>query len=485
MAFITVALIIIVGLPIFFFIYQLDKIYQNFTVNMMETTAQMVYQYIFDGMMENDKAFIQREIQALAREPSIEGIRIFRPDGTILFSSNPWERNKLISSIPNEEDLRVLGSKGKFESFVRYGDIYSHRHPISIQKECTLCHQPRGKIIAILDVQTQLSQSEQLYLTAKKLAIFSAGFIIIFLWITFNFLYQHQIERRLLKFIDAFNRVAGGNLNIKLNIPGRHELATLASKFNEMVSRLKTARQKEEQFFIEKLERADRLVTLGEVAAEIAHEVNNPASIILSRAEILRDELQEKGLSQNFEEDMDIIIQQIEKIAATTKNILYYARTLPQTFSEIELNNIIVKSIKVMELRIRQRKVSVELDLHQSPILLKANPIQLEQVFCNLLNNSLDAVQEKKGKIFIRTVLNQNGYCQIHFEDNGPGIPPEHVDKIFSPFFTTKSVEQGTGLGLFIVRNIIENHGGKIYVNPRPRKGAHFVIELEVQNAKN
>ena len=121
-----------------------------------------------------------------------------------------------------------------------------------------------------------------------------------------NFLYQSQIESRLLKILNGFDELAKGNFKSKIQMSGRHELAKLAEKFNDTVEKLKGARKKEEQFYQEKLERADRLITLGEVAAEIAHEVNNPAGIILTRAELIKDEMEENCPDCPAKDDLNI-----------------------------------------------------------------------------------------------------------------------------------------------------------------------------------
>ena len=266
---------------------------------------------------------------------------------------------------------------------------------------------------------------------------------------------------------------------------GRHELAKLAEKFNDTVEKLKGAKQKEEQFYLEKLERADRLVTLGEVAAEIAHEVNNPAGIILTRAEIVKDEVEEKCPDCPTKEDLDIIIQQTEKIAEITRSILHYARKLPQTFAATDLNEVIEHSAKVLQPRIKKKNANFKFDLLKTPAIIWGNFSQLEQVFCNLINNSLDVLPKTNGKISIQIKNHpeQGNRIQIFFNDNGPGVPVEYVDQIFSPFFTTKEEGKGTGLGLFITKNIINNHKGTINLLSNEKKGIQFLIELEKNNA--
>jgi signal transduction histidine kinase len=281
----------------------------------------------------------------------------------------------------------------------------------------------------------------------------------------------------------SFEKLSAGNFQFKMKMPGKDELALLAEKFNEMVEKINTARQKEEQFFQEKLQRADRLVTLGEVAAEIAHEVNNPAGIILTRAEFLKEEMKERMPSSGHLEDLEIIIQQTQKIADTTRTILHYSRKLPHDFSKTDVIEVINHSVKILEPRIKRCKVKVEVQFPESPAIVWGNSHQLEQVFCNLINNSLDFVESELGEISVNVQERINGNrkkgYKISYQDNGPGIPQQYRDLIFSPFFTTKDSEKGTGLGLFITKNIISHHRGTIFLESGQTAGVRFVIELE------
>ena len=486
MVIITIMLILVVGVPVGFFVYQLDKNYEEFSINLIETASQVVYQFIYDGMMSNDSLEIQDNLELLSLDPSIELVRIYRPNGKVLYSSNREEIRKDMAVLTNDFDTFTKESR-EVESFVNRDNVFSHHHPIYIASECTPCHTNVGSLIAILEVHAGFTTSDHIYRTSKNLAIFGGLIIIVILWILLNLLYQSQVESRLKVIMNGFEKLSSGDFDFKLHMPGKHELAMLSSKFNQMVDNLKISRQHEENFMQEKLQRADRLVTLGEVAAVIAHEVNNPAGIILSRAEFLKELLQEKNGQSEWIQDLDIIIQQTEKIADTTRSILHYSRKLPHPFSETDLNKVIQHSKKILDPRLRKSGITTKIDLPSEPSLIWGNANQLEQVFCNLINNSLDFLKPNEGIIRIHMEMIKQGkilqgYRIIH-EDNGPGIPVEYHDKIFSPFFTTKEKDKGTGLGLFIVKNIISNHKGTITLEGDGSTGARFIMELEVFHA--
>lgn len=486
MMLISVVLLIVVGGPLYFLVYQLDRNYQEFSINMIETTSQAAYQTIFEGLVQNDREAIQHNLELIGLEPNIQVVRIFRPSGEIVFSSDREEIHGNIYELPENASFIPHSETGERESFVKNGNIYSHHHPIYVQKECTPCHAAEDSIIAIMDVHVGLSHSEYIYYSSKRLTIISAIIIVVILWIILNFLYEGQIESRLQKIMNGFKELARGNLNASVQMGGRHELAVMAEEFNQTVKRLKEAKEKESHFIQDNLERADRLVTLGEVVAEIAHEVNNPASIILARAEFLKDEIENCSNGENLVNDLDIIIQQTERIADTTRSILHYARKLPHTFTETDLNQVIKRSIKILEPRIHKIRARVDFRPLDMPAIVKGNSVQLEQVFCNLINNSLDVIPPGNGQIDISMNVSRDDSrnYRVSFRDNGPGVQEDIRDQIFAPFFTTKQNGKGTGLGLYIVRNIISYHQGKIYLS-NENHGATFIIELGAANAQD
>ncbi len=487
--FATISLFLIVGGPLWFLVKQLDRNYEEFSSNMIETTTNAVYQSIFDDLVINNPSGIQKIIENYALQPNIERLRIYRPDGEILFSSHRNEIHENIFNFKGDSIFtrRFFGEKN--ETFVKYGNIYAHQHPLYIQKECLPCHTNQGKTIAFMNVQVGLSDSEFLYASTKRWLIASAVFMVLLLWLVFNFMYESQIESRIKKIMGGFQALAGGNLNYRLEMSGRHELARLAAEFNNTVKKLNAAKLKEEKLIQENLARADRLITMGEVAAEIAHEVNNPAGIILTRAELVKEELQDKNGHTENVEDLDIIIGQTERIAETTRRVLHYARKLPQSFSAVDLNEVIRHSLDILMPRIKKTGVQITVNPLVEPAMIRGDANQLEQVFCNLINNSLDAVPPYQGRIFIeiktcKTPEGIEGFC-IVYRDNGPGIPAEIREAVFTPFFTTKDDGKGAGLGLFIVRNIIANHKGRIYLADTQANGAIFNIELGAYHGEN
>jgi len=479
MLLITGVLLLVVGMPVALFVYHLDKNYYDFSTDMLEITSGLAYQYILDGMMRNDSTAIQQNLELLALEPRIQLLRLYRPSGMVLYSSHREEIQHNVYQLTDRVYINRNGNQ--IEAFTKVGNIFAHHHPIRIQKQCTSCHSNEGSVVAYLDVHARFTDSEQIYLYTKHLSVTGGILIIVILWIATNLLYQEQIGERLLTLLRGFDELARENFNFRINMAGGHELALLANRFNKTVEKLKAARKKEEGFYQEQLERADRLVTLGEIAAEIAHEVNNPAGIILTRAEFVKDEMEEHNPGCRYGQDLDIIVQQTERIADVTRNILHYARKPTHSFAATDLNEVVRHAVKILQPRIKKRRAAVTLTLPGEPATIWGNFSQLEQVFCNLINNSLDAIPDGKGRIeicFLTGNPDKPTY-RVLYQDNGPGIPLELGDDIFAPFFTTKEDGKGTGLGLFIARNIVNHHGGRMTLQASTGQGARFIIELE------
>ncbi len=479
MLLITVAVLVIVGLPVALFVYHLDRNYFEFSTDMLEITSSVVFEKVHAGMV-TDASTIDARLEELALETSIQLTRVYRPSGTIVYSSEPEEIGQNIFEMP--VGRTIVGNEHVVRAFDKSGNVYSHHHPLYVQSACLECHSNEGELIGILDVHARSPQSEQIYTYAKNLSVTGGILIIVILILVTNLVYDGQIETRLRKVVTGFDELAKGNLNSKIHMTGEHELAQIADRFNSTVEKLKEAREKEDELYREKLEHADRLVTLGEIAAEIAHEVNNPAGIILSRAELMKDELDDSDGMAGYRDDLEVIVQQTARISDITRSILHYAQKRSHSFSQVDLNVVIRHAMTVMGPIIRKRDATVELNLPSEPAMIWGSPSQLEQVFCNLVNNSLDAVSGSNEvttiKIALRTDGEKNDTYIVEFTDNGPGILSEHSEEVFTPFFTTKRNGVGTGLGLFICRNIINNHDGSIHLDATSPAGARFVIEF-------
>jgi len=236
---------------------------------------------------------------------------------------------------------------------------------------------------------------------------------------------------------------------------------------------------------------ASRLAELGEMSAGFAHEINNPLQIIKneqSLMEMILSDMKETGQIKasgsltEFEDSMDQIKLQISRCAKITHAILKFGRQDEPRPQDIDLRNFIPEVIGMVAQKATVHGISIEQNIAENTYPIHGDPTQLQQVFLNLFNNAMDAILEQHGtsggKLLVNTDAKTDKTVEIEIRDNGCGISPENFNKIFSPFFTTKSVGKGTGLGLSVCYGIVDNMRGTMEVSSEEGVGTIFSIQL-------
>jgi C4-dicarboxylate-specific signal transduction histidine kinase len=253
-----------------------------------------------------------------------------------------------------------------------------------------------------------------------------------------------------------------------------HIMGDLRETTQEMERREHELREKQEQ-----LVQAGKLATLGELTTGVAHELNNPLNNIgLYVGNVIdRIRLGEVG-TEPLVGDLEKAMEQVRKATQIISHLRTFGRAARVNIALVDVDDVIERSLLLVHEQLRLRGIEVELELCPDELLVLANPIQLEQVFINLLTNARDALADSRRKTIRIASSRDEERIRIAFSDTGPGIPRELQQRIFDPFFTTKEVGTGTGLGLSITYSILKEYGGEISVTSQPDKGATFVIEL-------
>ena len=223
---------------------------------------------------------------------------------------------------------------------------------------------------------------------------------------------------------------------------------------------------------------ASKLASIGELAAGVAHEINNPLTAIMGYAQLLAND---DEVPVNIRADLEKIYNQSQRAARIVQNLLTFARNYTPEKSVIDLNELILKTLELRSYEHRVGNTEVITELQSGLPGISADENQIQQVILNIIINAEQSISVKKKagtiKIVTRTAEDK---IRISISDDGPGIPREILDRLFDPFFTTKDVGQGTGLGLSVCHGIITNHGGRIYAESVVGEGATFIIELPV-----
>lgn len=234
----------------------------------------------------------------------------------------------------------------------------------------------------------------------------------------------------------------------------------------------------------EKMVQTDKLTALGLMASSFAHEVNNPLATINVFAEDLIDRLEQKDTELD-EEEMALYLAKIkentERCKRITSNLLNFSRKSNWTVTHIDVMETIVNSISLVESTLKKKQITLTADLPQDLPVLFGDSLKLMQVIVNLFNNAIDAM-EKKGQLIISASVEQHSVL-IQVIDNGCGMAPEVLGKIFDPFYTTKPVGKGTGLGLSVCYGIIEEFGGNIQIESKEGAGTTVTVRIPIRKS--
>lgn len=226
----------------------------------------------------------------------------------------------------------------------------------------------------------------------------------------------------------------------------------------------------------EQLRRAEKLSTLGEMAAVLAHEIRNPLGSIRGTAEILKDDYNPGDPKHEF---IEIQIKETERLNRVVEDFLHMARPQPADLRPCPVQDELETIVTLVANDARDRQIKLVLQPPPFPVIIRADGEKLRQAFLNIIINALQATPPS-GSVIISTTIYQAALCEIRFRDSGPGIDAETLGRIFEPFFTTKP--DGTGLGLAITRKIIESHGGTMMVESESGHGTTVTVRLPMQD---
>lgn len=280
------------------------------------------------------------------------------------------------------------------------------------------------------------------------------------------------VTRPITELVEANRRLAQGDMTVRVQAHGSGELAMLGRSFNSMVETLHQTQQE--------LLHKEKLASMGQLAAGVAHEINNPLGTILLFSDVMYKEAPEDDPRRD---DLKMVINETTRCKNIVADLLNFARQQEVLAQDTDVHTLLEQAVEGVS---RQPAFEgVEIMRQFSPDLptIQADPAQLQQVFVNLLNNAAEAM-EGSGTITLATRPMNSQWVEIKVSDTGRGIPEENLGKLFTPFFTTKALGRGTGLGLSIVYGIIKMHRGQIAVQSQVGQGTTFIVTLPVQLPK-
>ncbi len=337
------------------------------------------------------------------------------------------------------------------------------------------------EVLSIFELCLSMKKTDEKVAKNRTFLASSAVATIVLVGCAIWLIFAVQVNRPISNLVQAMRRAEGGDLSARVRKPGRDELGGLGRSLNSMIEKLDTTQREVERFHTEQLIRAERLASIGELAASVAHEIKNPLAGISGAIQVLADDFP-KGDPRR--EITDQILHQSERMDKTIRDLLNYAQPLAGEPSPVDVNEILDRASFIALPNPARTNVRVHRDYAAGLPRTMADGKHLEQAFLNLILNAAQAMPQG-GELTLRTALREEPdaaggqqFIVATVADTGVGIPPQIREKIFSPFYTTRT--QGTGLGLSITRKIIEQGGGSISVASEPGKGTTFTVRIPV-----
>jgi len=376
-----------------------------------------------------------------------------------------------------------------------------------------------GRLVGATYAEFSTAHFDEIQTSQRQLEltrILLKGLVVVLAINLFLYFRVHRPVKALLSAVEAGIR---GKLLTTVPVRGRDEIGQLGERFNLMVERIRAATEDNSRLF-EKLQhahdelqvkveeataelrqknrelaktiellsttqreaaRAHRLSAIGQLAATVAHQIGTPLTALSGHMQLLEEDPQ---LGAEARKRLKIVEAQIDRASRIIQDLLIYARKPEPLLSPMDINACLEECVALLRPEIDRRNVILTLLLSQGLQKVKADQQQMQEVFCNLIENALDAMPDggtltiRSHGIEARPAEKTSGWLAVDIADTGQGIASEHRAKIFQPFFTTKKAGRGTGLGLSITHETVRSHGGQIVVESEPGKGTRFRVLL-------
>jgi len=436
---------------------------------LLHTVESSIYNTMHLGNVQDVGAILSM----VGQHNQLVGVRIFHPHGVILRSSIPSEVGRAV----NENDYKIYQSPRNFSIFTvpPYGEVLAMIKPIYNEVSCHPCHGSKARVIGVLNINYSLNRTKMQMLASSRIFVLSSIAITVFLAITISFLLVRFVKNPLDNMVDTMLKVEQGDFAVRIAYRGKDEIGRLIESFNSMVDRLDVAKKELEQLHFQQLERADRLASIGEMAAGIAHEIKNPLAGISAAVTIIKDDM---PMDDPRGAILGEVIDQVKRLDKTVNDLLFFGKPSLPELTCVDINAILTTTLKFVSQHRGVVNVEKRIALQHDLPPVYADDKQMQQVFLNIVLNAYQAMPSGGvlGITSSLTVRNDIEYVRVDISDTGTGIPPQILEKIFTPFYTTKA--QGTGLGLPICNKLVMLHKGDIRVTSDDKAGTVFTVEL-------
>ena len=471
------------------------------------------------SMLQNDRDEVQEIISAVGQEPGISAVRVFNKRGDVVFAkaasdirtrqrmqdepctlchtaggtlSAAGHQRRVTRTLVNADGERVLALFTSIANAPSCADADCH------------AHSAKERVLGVMEVRMSLGNIDRSLAEGRnQLIALSIGAVLLVALVSGGFIWWF-VGRPVRALMDGMERASAGRLDLRLDVGSRDEIGQLAKTFNHMMEDLTRAQRENREWSAtlearihektDDLERAHRqmvniekMASLGNLAASVAHELNNPLEGILTFAKLSVKRIQKLTLppeeTASVCTDLQLVADEAQRCGSIVQNLLVFSRQGPASFQTARVAPILDRCRLLAHHLAGMNHVELDVDCGED-VTVECDPGQIQQVLIALMVNAIEAMSSPPapvpgGRLEIRSEpIGDSGGVRIRLRDTGVGMTPEVKSHIFEPFYTTKSDGKGVGLGLAIAYGIVERHHGLIEVDTVPGQGSVFTVVL-------
>jgi two-component system, NtrC family, sensor kinase len=472
---------------------------------------------IWHAMLDDHREAAYEVMQTIARKQGIDRIRMFNRSGQVMFSTNPEDRKASANfhddtcsmchapgaprfqlDLPSR--VRTFRAADGRRLLTMVTPIYNE--PSCSQAECH-AHPEAMKVLGVLDLSLTLDSVDREMTHTKLRVLLVTAVEVTLIGLFIIFFTRRFLSRPIEKLIEGTKRVSQMELDQPIEITGsseeidelarsfdimRERLRTDVAEINEFTQKLETKVEERTQQLKaahQKLLQSDRLASLGQLSASVAHEINNPVAGVLNLSMLMQRMLKDDGIPpgrlEEFRKYLGQVTNETTRVGRIVSDLLAFSRRSKPQRAPADLNKIVRMTLSLAQHKMKLSGVTVEANLREDLPLVPCDGSQIQQVALNLLLNAAEATQARGERRVEVATSATDGMVLLTVSDNGEGIPKENLAKIFDPFFTTKPEGKGVGLGLAVSYGIVEAHGGDIEVRSKVGEGTTFTVSLPLE----
>jgi len=483
-------------------------------INGGDQLSRSISSATWHAMLEDHRESAYQIMQSIAQQEGIDRIRIFNKEGRVMFSTITDDQlqvdkraeacylchasNQPLVRVDVPSRARVVWGRDGHRKLALITPIYNE--PSCSEAECH-AHPRSTTVLGVLDVSLDLTRVDANLAEVQNSIFLTTAIHVVLVGVLIVVFTRKFVDRPIQELIAGTRSVSEMRLEEPIRVHTGGEMGELAHSFDIMRERLRVAlgeinaftqtletkveqRTDELKAAQKRLLQSDRLASLGQLSASVAHEINNPLSGVLNLSMLLQRIVGEQGIPPHRVEEVRRYLTQISdetgRVGHIVADLLAFSRRSAPRRVDADLKNLIGLMMSIIGHKLKLMNVRIDLDLVEEVPPVLCDPTQIQQVLINLVMNAAEASQGKPdGRIVIRSSLDrERGRVVLCVDDNGDGIPAENLDKIFDPFFTTKGEGKGVGLGLAVVYGIVEAHGGEIQVRSTVGIGTTITVSL-------